>query len=554
MYELTAVQELLQNYAEMLSRVLKVNVEICDTALIRRAASGKMRRKIGKTLQCHVSQLAISSGKPQIISQPREDPICQNCAEIHSCKETFELSMPILVGETVVGAIGFVCYTKQQKNHITSDFDAYYQMLQEVATLISFQFLEKRHQANQKITVDFLEEIAAVLQMGLLFFTENQEILEINSYAKSMFQLEPPQLQQASLHFPKNTGELQKNVRCQLELGESSWEILGNLYPFYGEQLTFLLLFSQENCKAPSKAPKKPSGVARIIGQSPVTEKLKQSLAVAGKVHCSALFQGHPGCDYDFFIQVYHQESGLKGDCVTVNCLADSSHLHEFILALQGEQKIAGKFAKAMRGIVVLAEIEHLSLSSQEILLEILRFRRSHAKYDKVFPCFLGCTHSDLHSLCQKSTFLWGLYYELATMLVQIPALSERRADLPALASFYMATEQGMSKGKIASIPAEIWDYISRQAWQQNQDELKCFCRQIEISLQYQEVFPLPLSEQLEENKNKTLNLAENEKETILYALEIYGNSYKSKEIIAEKLGIGIATLYKKLKTYEISS
>ena len=113
------MQDTAAKYANVLSQALRVDVEIVDEDLNRIAGTGMFVGRINKNIEQegYVYKDVIKTGEKRIIKEPGRHEICAKCPKLLKqgyCEETFEMSMPIKIGEKVIGVIGFVCFNQQQ--------------------------------------------------------------------------------------------------------------------------------------------------------------------------------------------------------------------------------------------------------------------------------------------------------------------------------------------------------------------------------------------------------------------------------------------------------
>ncbi len=133
------MQETVIKYAEVLSQILRVDVEIVDKDLVRIAGTGMFRDKINENMgkEGHVYNEVMKTGKEQIVMEPGEHSICKFCYKQQNCDETFEVSMPIKIDKEVIGVIGLVCFTEEQREHILNNLAIFTEFLEQISDLIS---------------------------------------------------------------------------------------------------------------------------------------------------------------------------------------------------------------------------------------------------------------------------------------------------------------------------------------------------------------------------------------------------------------------------------
>ncbi|MEG3014120.1 MAG: transcriptional regulator, partial [Cetobacterium sp.] len=106
-----------QKYAETISQIIQMDVEIMDSNFIRVAGTGILKKKVGISMndESHIYKNVLETGKETIILEPKKDSRCLNCPTINTCREQLEVSTPIFLGNKVIGVIGIICFTNSQK-------------------------------------------------------------------------------------------------------------------------------------------------------------------------------------------------------------------------------------------------------------------------------------------------------------------------------------------------------------------------------------------------------------------------------------------------------
>ncbi len=179
--------------------------------------------------------------------------------------------------------------------------------------------------------------------------------------------------------------------------------------------------------------------------------------AIAGSGE-PVLITGETGTGKELLAQAVHRLSGRGGDFVTVNVAGLDDNL--FSDTLFGHRKGAfsgagtareGMVAKAAGGTLFLDEIGDLTSSSQVKLLRLLQERQYYplgSDVPKVSDARILCaTHRDLEARMSQETFRSDLYFRLSVHQVEIPALRERKEDIPALVALF-STEAADAAGK----------------------------------------------------------------------------------------------------------
>lgn len=138
-YSLIEIRDYVLKLAEVISEVLRVDVEIVDTDFIRIAGTGRYKNKACVSIegQNNVYIKVIETGRKQVIENPGFHKLCYDCAKKNSCIEKFEYCTPITADGEVIGVIALVCFTEEQKKIIIEKFKEYFDFLDKISDLIS---------------------------------------------------------------------------------------------------------------------------------------------------------------------------------------------------------------------------------------------------------------------------------------------------------------------------------------------------------------------------------------------------------------------------------
>ena len=204
---------------------------------------------------------------------------------------------------------------------------------------------------------------------------------------------------------------------------------------------------------------KKVSKKYEMIGSSEKMEHIKEVIDKVAATDARVLITGKNGTGKELVAHWIHQKSQRsRGPMVEVNCAAIPSELIESVLfghikgSFTGAYKDKkGKFEQANTGTLFLDEVGDMSLSAQAKVLRALqesRISRVGSDKDiKVDVRIIAATNKDLKKEIKEGKFREDLYHRLAVILIEVPALNERREDIPLLISHFskiIANEQGV--------------------------------------------------------------------------------------------------------------
>ncbi|GAA3599173.1 sigma-54 dependent transcriptional regulator [Flavivirga amylovorans] len=206
---------------------------------------------------------------------------------------------------------------------------------------------------------------------------------------------------------------------------------------------------------------KKVSKNFEMIGESEAISHIKSIIEKVAQTDARVLITGPNGTGKELVAHWLHQKSDRsKGSMIEVNCAAIPSELIEselfghvkgaFTSAVKDR---AGKFEAANGGTIFLDEIGDMSLPAQAKVLRALqesRIQRVGSDKDiKVNVRVVAATNKDLKKEIAEGRFREDLYHRLAVILIKVPALNDRRDDIPLLINHFtkkIASEQGTAK------------------------------------------------------------------------------------------------------------
>jgi two-component system, NtrC family, response regulator PilR len=187
-----------------------------------------------------------------------------------------------------------------------------------------------------------------------------------------------------------------------------------------------------------------------IIGQTPVMLKLFDLLRTVAATSSTVLITGETGTGKELAARAIHDGSARRNNrFVAINCSAIPESLLEaelfghvrgaFTGAVANRQ---GRVEQANRGTLFLDEIGTMSPGLQAKLLRVLQAREFERVGDsqtiKVDVRVIAATNSDLRRMVADGSFREDLYYRLNVIPIRMPALRERRADVPLLAQYFL--------------------------------------------------------------------------------------------------------------------
>ncbi len=305
----------------------------------------------------------------------------------------------------------------------------------------------------------------------------------------------------------------------------------------------------------------------QIIGNSPL---ILQAVTLARKVadtEATVLLSGPTGTGKEVFAQAIHTASSRKNQSfVAVNCSAFGKDLLENELfghmagSFTGATKDKkGLFEEAHNGTIFLDEIGELDHDLQAKLLRVLEagnfLKVGDTKETKVNVRVIAATNRNLEKESESGLFREDLFYRLSVFQIKLPALNDRKEDIPLMARHFAAYFASKSKKKISGISKDYLEALKKHSWRGNIRELRNVVERSVILCDgdtlTKEVLPLDFDTAKPGLTSIGLfDLKEIEKEHIKTVLEhTKGNKTKA----AGLLGIGLTTLYRKMEEYNLN-
>ena len=222
-----------------------------------------------------------------------------------------------------------------------------------------------------------------------------------------------------------------------------------------------------------------------MVGSSPNISKIKDIIEKVAPTDARVLITGPNGTGKELVAHWLHQKSERSsGPMIEVNCAAIPSELIEselfghvkgaFTSAVKDR---AGKFEAANGGTIFLDEIGDMSLSAQAKVLRALQenkiSRVGSDKDIKVDVRVIATTNKDLRREINERKFREDLFHRLAVILIQVPALNERKEDIPLLVEYFsnkISEEQGVNKKEFTP---EAINLLKDYDWTGNIRELR---------------------------------------------------------------------------------
>jgi len=306
-----------------------------------------------------------------------------------------------------------------------------------------------------------------------------------------------------------------------------------------------------------------------ILGQSSL---IQDAIMLAKKVaptDATVLLLGETGTGKEVFAQAIHYESKRAAKpFLALNCSAFGKELLEseifghkagaFTGAIKDKK---GLIEEADNGTFFLDEIGEMHIDLQAKLLRVLEtsefIKVGDTKSTKVNVRIIAATNRDLQQDVADGKFREDLFYRINVFTIQLPALRNRKKDIPVLAEHFLAIFSKKTNQRITSISKDFMEHLQNHEWKGNIRELKNVMERACILANSEQlnIDSLPVEFLLNttsssNNQLSAFSLASVEK---LHIQRVLNHTKGNKTETARLLNIGLTTLYRKIEEYNIT-
>lgn len=577
MNDMNSIKKTIEEVIQAINSVIQVDVTVIDRQYNRIAATGNYVDQIGqKVAKNSVFYKALNRGKEFIVESPREDEVCQDCERKAICQEYAEVCCPIFLDDEVIGIIGLVAFDLFQREQIISNKENLLNFLKKMAGLISSKLKEEISTEQIKTQSKEIEVLFNFIDSAIVSVGDEGQILKSNCKAKKMLSLEHhDKITEFIPDFKFSKQGYQDRFECRQDSGIDRFLYQTRPIIIDGRLEQTVVTFSKEedliHVMNDMINQRQVVTFDDIIGQNDQFRNVVNMARVSSKSDSTILIQGPSGTGKELFARAIHNESLRKnGTFVAINCAAIPESLIEselfgyeegaFTGAIKGGKP--GKFEIANKGTIFLDEIGDMPIHLQSKLLRVLQEReveRIGGKHSiPIDVRVIAATHQNLSLLIEEQRFREDLFYRLNVIPVKLTPLKERPDDIALLADFFLKRYNQKMNKQISSFEKDVMHLFEKYKWQGNIREMENvvefavnMCNQDTISKEH-----LPNSLIKSDDVSKVIQgikpLSCLEKDMIMLALQTYPRTKEGVEEIVKALGISRATLYRKIKQYDL--
>ncbi len=289
----------------------------------------------------------------------------------------------------------------------------------------------------------------------------------------------------------------------------------------------------------------KQTSVSDIIGEAPAMQEVFRAIGRLARSHITVLINGESGTGKELVAKALHRHSPRSGKpFVALNMAAIPKDLMESELfghekgAFTGAvQKRVGRFEQANGGTLFLDEIGDMPADLQTRLLRVLADGEFYPvgaySSTKVDVRIIAATHQDLESLVRKKRFRADLFHRLNVIRIHIPALRERRQDIPLLLRYFLQQAAKELEMEVKILKSDAEEFLSSLDWDGNVRQLENTCRWLTVMASGREIHLHDLPPEL---LTSTPEIVTNNDWKILLGTEIDKYLQAEKKEVAKKI------------------
>ncbi|AOY76508.1 sigma 54-interacting transcriptional regulator [Clostridium formicaceticum] len=587
MVKLSAIQQEVQKISEAIASVINMDVIISDNAFNK---IGDTKRHFDEDVKyikdTYVIGKVIQTGKALVISEKEEGENCSVCKEKEKCNLQAMICIPIKYEKKTLGAIGIIAITETYRKTLLENQANLIEFLERMADLIISKGLEQEATNKLQIVKNQMVSIISSIDEGIIAIDESGHIIYTNTVINHALNIMPEELKEKTIYDILSQSYIEKLINEKVQFSDIEVLINRNRREFHalvsskpvelgGKSTGFILIFRkmEDIYKVVNKISLSNLSTTfeDIIGTSSEIEQTKEKARRVANSDSTMLILGESGTGKELFARAIHYSSNRKNKpFIAFNCAAIPESLLEselfgyeegaFTGAVKGGR--LGKFQLAQGGTIFLDEIGDVPIHLQTKLLRVLQEKRFEKiggqKSIALDVRIIAATNKHLEGMVENGEFREDLYYRLSVIPIHIPPLRERLGDIKILLEFFLKQHNQKLNKNIKGFSPEVEAVLLNNKWKGNVRELENVV-EYAINMEttsYITMNSIPLKiKNLQGEKfspKKIIPIEKMEKELIKEALMLYGNSVTGKNMSADALGIGMATLYRKIKKYKL--
>ena len=580
---LMQIQPTIQRFARMLASVLQLEVEIVDENLCRVAGTGAYGKFLGRQLSGNSRLLrhVLETKTEKVVTQSRFDPLCEGCDSKENCREKAFLGTPVILQDRCVGVISLIAVTHEQQEHISDNLREFSDYVRHISTIFVSKLLEDQGPGDNisKIFATMIDN----MDQGVLVVDDESRVQFVNQTALKTLGVVQNNIIGKPIRFRPLTFEsnfTHGHMQHIVSWDDKSELIIGQLHNIQGRQLFLMAFHQSHNSFSVANAPDEPH-IEQLVGECRVMRQLKRLISRIAPSPSSVMVVGESGTGKEVVARAIHKLSGRRNKpFIAINCAAIPEQLLESELFGYVKGAFTGASANGKTGLIQAAntgtlfldEIGDMPLMLQAKLLRAIEAREilpiGASSPIQVDIRIISATNQNLAQFIAEGKFREDLFYRLNVIPITLPPLRERQEDIELLVHYFLHLHTRRLGSVYPGIAPDVVEILRKHRWPGNLRELSNLMEYLVNVVPSGEVIDSTLlppnllnngtTEQSGVTEVNEAHLAlddaggtaleEMEKQMIREAL----SRHNSKKQVADELGIGIATLYRKIKKYEL--
>ncbi|HBV4211850.1 TPA: sigma-54-dependent transcriptional regulator [Escherichia coli] len=580
---LMQIQPTIQRFARMLASVLQLEVEIVDENLCRVAGTGAYGKFLGRQLSGNSRLLrhVLETKTEKVVTQSRFDPLCEGCDSKENCREKAFLGTPVILQDRCVGVISLIAVTHEQQEHISDNLREFSDYVRHISTIFVSKLLEDQGPGDNisKIFATMIDN----MDQGVLVVDADNRVQFVNQIALKTLGVVQNNIIGKPVRFRPLTFEsnfTHGHMQHIVSWDDKSELIIGQLHNIQGRQL-FLMAFHQSHTSFSVANASDEPHIEQLVGECRVMRQLKRLISRIAPSPSSVMVVGESGTGKEVVARAIHKLSGRRNKpFIAINCAAIPEQLLESELFGYVKGAFTGASANGKTGLIQAAntgtlfldEIGDMPLMLQAKLLRAIEAREilpiGASSPIQVDIRIISATNQNLAQFIAEGKFREDLFYRLNVIPITLPPLRERQEDIELLVHYFLHLHTRRLGSVYPGIAPDVVEILRKHRWPGNLRELSNLMEYLVNVVPSGEVIDSTLlppnllnngtTEQSDVTEVSEAHLSlddaggtaleEMEKQMIREAL----SRHNSKKEVADELGIGIATLYRKIKKYEL--
>lgn len=577
--KLKVIKDTVQSIAEAIANVLDIDVLIIDKKLniIGNTFKHMVSSEINVDEESIMGEVIITGKMASYVSLDQSS-VCRECQYRDDCVMEGIIAVPIHYNNEVIGSIGTIIKDESIQERIRVNLNGIIFFLEKMADLIGSKLKNIEDIDKIELINKEKELIIESITDAIVYIDNDGKIIYYNHVFKEYFKVDSSvinkKITQVIHHsiierFLFNRKSIMNTIitidnhsikfkgLISCVNTKTNDEIFGTLMIFKKMESAYKVINELSNNKSLTTFDK-------IIYKDDQIRKLIERCKNIAITNDNLLIKGECGTGKKMIANAIHNFSSRKSNYFFIlNCeeISRENYLLE-LFGIGNNGKNIGKFQLANKGTIVLNEISELPLNIQNDLLHYLNTGQIELEngviVQDVDVRIIATTSKNIEELASINEFNEELFYRLNATSIYISPLNERsKEEFELLVNQFIKVFANLLDKDEITIDNHCLELLYNYKWKKNIKELKKIIERLVYktnkNLIDEDLINNTLKVLSEDNKYENIKrYDEYEKEIIENALKQYKNCKNGKYIVAKKLDIGIATLYRKMKKYNL--